>query len=197
MQTVRINVYALNELSEKAQNRAYCNWQQYHEYHNGADNRQTLKAFCALFDVYCNNHSYDTMTYNYSFFTRHTGKVENLSGVRLATYLYNHYFERLFVHKKFYTKNYKKSRESKVFYSNECVLTGYCADVDILQPVYGFLEKPEECINFYDLIDICLNNFFAFCQCDYEAYMNEESFEEDVSETLYFENGDVYLNTQL
>ena len=83
-------LYNIEELKDKAKEKAYGNWLcNALEYFSAFENRHTLNKFCELFNIHCINYFYDSCNYNYSFRSDLDGNVENLSGIRLATYLYN------------------------------------------------------------------------------------------------------------
>ena len=83
---------------------------------------------------------------------------------------------------------------NRVFTDNCCVLTGYCADEDILRPIYDFLKAPDTRTTLYDLMDKCLDSFFKSCRDDMEFQCSEESFEESCAANDYefLGNGKMY-----
>ncbi len=101
----------------------------------------------------------------------------------------------LFKPKTYYLNgNFKKQRKSRVFTDNSCVLTGYCADEDILKPIYDFLKSPDKDTTLYDLMDKCLDNFFKSCRDDMEYQCSEECFKEScvANDYEFYENGRIY-----
>ena len=173
------HLYMIEELEDKAQEKAYSDWQcNPHEYVWASDNCKTLTAFCDLFHVRCTNYSYDSCTYNYSFLTDWSGEIENLSGIRLATYLYNNFYSFIFQSKTYWTKNSKKKRKSHIFVHSSCPLTGFIMDDILLQPIYEFLQHPDS-RTFEKLIDDCLNTFFMSCRDDCDFCSSEDYFKEE------------------
>ena len=70
----------------------------------------------------------------------------------------------------------------------------YCADEDILRPIYDFLKAPDTRTTLYDLMDKCLDSFFKSCRDDMEYQCSEESFEESCAANDYefLGNGKMY-----
>lgn len=177
-------VYPFNELSKKARENAYCEWMQHFEYAWSSENRATMKRFEEIFNISITDWSYDSYTYNYRFTSHYNGKEEELCGVRLLKYIINNYWYALFITKTYWTRDYKKTRKSRIFVQNDCVLTGYCADYDILQPIYDFIKAPDN-TTLYELMNKCLNSFFKYCRDDMKYQTSEEAFEETCTANDY------------
>lgn len=178
-----------------ARETAYGEWLHTFEYGWNSENQNTLDAFESVFNIKVNDWSYDTCRYSYRFTSHYSGEEEQLNGIRLLKYIVNNYWHILFKPKTYYLKgNCKKRRKSRVFTDNCCVLTGYCADEDILKPIYDFLKAPDTRTTLYDLMDKCLDNFFKSCRNDMEYQCSEESFEESCAANDYefLENGKMY-----
>ena len=162
------DLFQLAELSAAARDTAYNEWLRTFEYGWDSDNRNT---------------------------SRYSGKEEELCGIRLLKYIVNNYWHILFKPKTYYLKgNFNKQRRSRIFTDNCCVLTGYCADEDILRPIYDFLKAPDTRTTLYDLMDKCLDSFFKSCRDDMEYQCSEESFEESCAANDYefLGNGKMY-----
>ena len=189
------DLFQLAELSAVARETAYSEWLHTFEYGWNSENRNTLDAFESVFNIKVNDWSYDTCRYSYRFTSHYSGEEEQLNGIRLLKYIVNNYWHILFKPKTYYLKgDYKKRRKSRVFTDNCCVLTGYCADEDILRPIYDFLKAPDTRTTLYDLMDKCLDSFFKSCRDDMEYQCSEESFEESCAANDYefLENGKMY-----
>lgn len=199
MRTIEITVYTIDELSEKAKEKAYHNWLQQNDYPWENENRKTLEEFCRIFPVKVIDWSYGYWD-NYIHF-QFTGdeNIENLSGLRLLKYIYNNYYDCLFKGKFYYKEKYVngkyeyKCRRSKIIKDNSCVLTGYDLDDVILKPIYDFLKKPKEYITFYDLMKECLNTWVKACSEDYQYCTSMEYFIElsRINGWEYRENGEM------
>lgn len=176
-ETRTYDVYKVDELSFTAKENAYRQWLKGFEYDN-SDNMATLRAFEDIFNVKVIDWRYGGGTCYYRFTSRYSGEEETLCGVRLLKYIVNNYWHRLFKPKTYWLGiGSNKRRKSRIFKTDCCVLTGYCADLDILKPIYDFLKAPDKHTNLYDLMDECIGNFFRYCNDDMEFCCNEESFE--------------------
>jgi len=111
-------VFPIEELNTAAQEKAYHNWLENGDYAWASENRETLEAFCDIFNVDCRFWEYDAYSHNFHYSTRHSGNIESLKGQRLATYITNNYWATLYPPKQ-YWKNGKK-RESRIF-SAQCL----------------------------------------------------------------------------
>jgi hypothetical protein len=71
-------------------------------------------------------------------------------------------------------------------------MTGYYMDMEILQPIYDFIQQPYE-IKWRELIDLCLEAWLNACERDYWECISMESFTEECNANeLYFdENGNL------
>ena len=193
--TKTYNIFLLAELSTAARETAYSEWLSTFEYPWSSDNRNTLDAFERIFNIKVTDWSYDTCKYSYRFTSQYSAEEEELSGIRLLKYLVNNYWHTLFKPRTYYLKgNFKKQRKSRVLTDSSCVLTGYCADEDILKPIYHFLNSPDTDTTLYDLMDKCLDSFFKSCRDDMEYQCSEECFEESCEANKYefLENGKMY-----
>lgn len=189
-ETRTYKVFTLSELSDTAQQKAYSDWLNSFDYFWADENAATLKCFGQLFDIEVKNWSYDCCTYGYRFISHFTGEVEDMQGERLVAYLMNNYWHSLFKRTTYFSKDYTHKRTSRIFYNTDCVLTGFCADNAILQPIYEFLRTPDNS-TFYDLLDKCLDTFFRYCRDDVQYCQSEESFREDsaANDWEYLESG--------
>lgn len=161
-ETRKYEVYKVDELSDKAKENAYWKWLKGFEY-DASDNRATLKAFEEIFKVKVSRWNYDACTYNFQFISNYSGEEEELCGVRLLKFIVNNYWHNLFKPKTYWhKKDFHKQRRSRISVTNDCVLTGYCADMDILKPIYDFLKVPDKHTNLYDLMNDCIDSFSAF-----------------------------------
>lgn len=189
MRTVTVNIYKIDELSRKAQRRAYEHWLEKAEYPWNDDNVKTLRKFEEIFPIKIQEFEYGG-GHNYIHFTfTEDENIENLSGIRLLKYIYNNYFDYISSKEIFYGKS--KIRKSKIIYVPDYSLTGYCMDEEILGPIYKFLKKPEN-ITFYVLLKRCLDAWLDACERDYESYFSFENFLDvaSINKYEYLENGD-------
>lgn len=211
--TKEYTVFEYKELSDKAKERAYTNWLQERYYPFRSDNEKTLRMFERIFPIAIKDWGYDSQNGNIDFEFDETEIIENLSGFRLSKYIWNNYKEHIFKGKYYgrlspFDKNGNKieiskehpigqrhiKRYSKVLFDTCGVLTGYCLDDDILEPIYNFLNKPNNGINFYDLMQQCLNSWVGSCVMDCEANESEETFINEIenNDNMFLENGDLF-----
>lgn len=205
MRTVRTKVYKFEELNETAQQAAIEKERSnvftdfvYDEAH------KTVKAFNSIFDLREGNRSWLDPD-----FRDIDEDVQNLKGFRLQKYIWNNYGSDIFKPKylkhgnlvdkrkpyhpmqqqrEITTNCPNKGKISISYYSNIlkdncCVLTGVCYDMDILDPIYKFLEKRDfsNCtINFYRLINDC----FEALERSIESEIDYLNSDEAIKETL-------------
>lgn len=120
----------------------------------------------------------------YRFTSHYSEEEDNLKGTRLLKYLVNNYWNDLYLPKTIWGHNYKTKRKSRVFVSDDSVLTGYCMDYEILKPIYDFLKSPDD-NTLYELMDRCLDGFFKACRDDMEYQLSEEAFAESCEANNY------------
>jgi hypothetical protein len=197
--TKTITVYTLHELSAAARDRAYTRWLETYLYGWAADDAATLEAFCSVFPVKVTHWEYDAFSYDIRCRLKEDYLHENvpgLSGWRLATYIWNNYGNALF-RGKYYARDRRENgryvcvhRRSKVILEASCVLTGYCRDEDILEPVYRFLQRPDS-TTFAELMRRCCEAWGQACMVAYEADTSKDTFVEmcDANGWLFTEDG--------
>ncbi|KGN81948.1 hypothetical protein HW49_03470 [Porphyromonadaceae bacterium COT-184 OH4590] len=192
-ETITFNVYQIHELTVEAKENAYNHWLNQFNYIWDYENRKTLEQFEQIFNIKANKWSYDTDSYYYRFTSYYSKKEDNLKGIRLLKYLVNNYWTYLFVPKTIWNRSYKKKRNSRVFVTDDCVLTGYYMDYEILRPLYDFMKAPDN-TTLYGLMNKCLDNFFNACKDDMAYMVSEEAFEDDCLEnnSEFLLNGELY-----
>ena len=193
--TKTYDIFQLAELSAAARRTAYDEWLKGFDYSYSSVNQNTLDAFERTFNIKVYDWFYDIYKYSYRFTSHYSGEEENLKGIRLLKYIVNNYWHILFKPRTYYHKsNHKKQRKSRIFMDDSCVLTGYCADEDILKPIYDFLKTPDTHTSLYDLMDKCLDSFFKSCRDDMEYQCSEANFEEScvANDYEFLENGEMY-----
>lgn len=209
MKTIEVQIYSFDELSEKAKQKAINNYRDNNsEIAWAEENRQTLEKFAEIFPIKITNWSYGGRGEGVSFYFTLNDCIEEMTGQRLAKYIWNNYKRDLFKGKyyslwskkeksyKYYKEGYPvlKTRYSKILLDNSCVLTGYCVDDDILQPVYDFLNKPIEGVSFRDLLENCFDSWITACNNGIEYQNSDEYIAEELinNEYEFTENGKLY-----
>ena len=197
MRTITKNLYSFSELSEQAKQTAIENFRNndseflseflYQEAH------ESVKAFHNIFSTKEDLHSWLDVR---------TGHIDDvileLSGQRLATYIWNNYGHKLFKGK-YYSlwsktdRNYKhhkngypvlKKRRSKVMFEHSCVLTGVCWDNDLLKPIYDFLDKPTD-VSFESLLTDCFDSLRNSLESAAEAQTEDDYIIEEIEANEY------------
>lgn len=195
--TREYKVYSLDELTHEAQSKAYNEWRETQEYFWGAENMHALDEFCDLFHVKVTDWSVDEYTHYHHFHTTLADEDDQLKGIRLVAYIWNHFGCYIFQPKTYHVKgNWDKKRKSHIIEEGEgcCVLTGYVMDEEILGPVYDFLRRPDKDTTFVGLMDKCLEAFFEAYRRDLEYCYSEEHFQEECADlgSLFLEDGTLF-----
>lgn len=203
---VEYKIYTYEELSVDAKETALNSFYNSGDYPWSSDNIETLRAFEKIFPINVSDWEYGggRCPYTSSDFTDEDC-IKDLSGIRLRTYIYNNCFSDLFKGKHYYTKgayginskySYKYRVSKVIFEENSCPLTGYYMDCNILKPIYDFLKKPREYIDFGSLLRDCLESWIRACEEDFTSYFCEETFIDDcgANEREFLENGEMYFD---
>lgn len=186
-----IDIYEFHELSEDAKKVALEDWRNTnyeYGYAWDSENQDTLKAFADLFDLIQTRAGY---------FLKGDISIKQLTGIRLMAYLWNNYGHKLYKGKYYSVNgvgsNAYRSRRSNCQIENNCVLTGYCIDDDILQPIYEAMKKPYNG-DFDDLIADCVQSWKKAVEADKEYQDSEEYLLEHAAANKfeYYENGKRY-----
>jgi hypothetical protein len=201
MRQETINIYKFSELSEKAQRHAWENGPDFSG-DSGSDYRATLAAFEKIFDI--SVYRWNVNDYNYDFAYVTAGAANGAPDgdpLRFARYMWNNYAEYITKGKYYSTPgrwingkyNYKFRYSRATFEMDNCPLTGYCADMDILQPVIDCLHYKRFFDSFDDLIDACLTAFFRSWQADIEYRASFEYFAEmcEINDYEFTETGEM------
>ena len=210
--TIRTKIYKFSELNSEAQGNAIENIRNsnvidsqyiYNDAHN------TVKKFNDIFNLKEYHKTWLDFDSNYI-----DSNILELKGLRLQKYIFNNFYTSLYKGKYFSLwskteksyKHYKdgyptlKSRNSKVIFNNECVLTGVCYDLDLLHPIYEFLEKYKENLNYYstitfkELISNCFESLKKSLRNEVEFMDSDEYINEyiDSNEVEFLINGKQY-----
>lgn len=183
MRTKTIGIYKFEELSPKAKQSAIDAYRAKGYQPAWTDeNFDTLRAFEKVFPIKITNSSYgdrgEGVTFHFTDYSTSCEVIEELSGQRLATYIWNNYRGHLYKGKYYSNKpvgsNNHRSRHSKIQLETSCVLTGYCIDDDILDPIYAFLKKPLATTTFRHLLEDCFDAWVKACNADIEWQDSDE-----------------------
>jgi len=213
MKTIEINMLTISELTERAKEAAYQNWLKTAEYFWEDENRNSLAKFADIFPVSVSDWRISGEYRDYIAW-HFTGdeSIKKLSGFRLARYIWNNYFHDIFKGK-YYGKlvyTFKDGtpipiskehpagcrhvkRYSNASFETSCVLTGYCIDDNILDPIYEFLKKPDPKTTFSGLMKTCLQAWLKAVSKDYKFCHTLEYFAEaaDANGWEFTEEGEI------
>ena len=161
------------------------------------ENENSLKGFENIFPIKSTNWEYGYQNFiNYKLDTIDYDEVWEFTGIRLLKWLVNNYWNDLFKPKYIGNLESKKGFHpvySKCTFDNSCVLTGYCLDNDILDPIYNFIKKPDES-TLEDLLYDCLQSWVFACRNDYEYQQSDEYITEEIlaNEYEFTADGEMY-----
>lgn len=137
-------------------------------------------------------------------YTDYYDEIMDLSGVRLLKYLWNNYKNVLYKgryysvkgkvkpHKRIKTSGNFQAYHSAIQLDNCCTLTGVCYDMDILDPIYNFMAKPDN-TSFKTLINRCKRAYEKAIE-DEEEYSQSDEYLEEMAEAndyTFFESGKI------
>lgn len=199
MRTVveQVELYKYDELSDEAKDNAFNEWveDQYGDNPWADENRESMKAFAKLFPITVRDWEYDTYSHRVSFnFSDYDAydldAIENLSGVRLATWLWNNLRSDIY-QGKWYSQSWNpkkntldvskgtKQRRSKCQIESSCPFTGYYMDDVLLDPIFAFMKKPVASTTMRDLLEDCFDAWGKACSKQLEYQSSEDKFKED------------------
>jgi len=204
MRIKKIKLYKFNELSEEAKEEAIENYRNTdHYYYNGDDNRASLAAFENIFPIKIGGWSYGGASDDdISFTMQCDDNIAELSGQRLATYIWNNYRNQIYKGKYYSSKMIPTGRDTPPMINyryrySRCTLeegynlTGYCADIYLLNPIFEFMRQPVNSMTFEDLMRECLNEWISQCTKDAEFTYTEEYIKDffEANDYEFDENG--------
>lgn len=103
---------------------------------------------------------------------------EELSGLRLRTWVINNYYKYLVTPKRYHIRNnWNKKRFSKIKQERDgCHITGLYLDDCLTKPIFDFLDNPRPKLhyNYLDLCDDILDAFVKQCQNEYEYRYSDD-----------------------
>lgn len=213
MKTIEIEIYQFSELSTEAKQKAINKWiEQGGPDWIFEDAHATFLKFAIIFGVKNCGIDY-TSSSSSSWNVKTPANAEEITGQRLATYIWNNYRTDIF-RGKYYSKlvNTHKDgtrievskehpaglrhviRRSRCQLNNDCILTGMCYDMDILEPMYNFLQRPTAGTTYKELIDECIENLIKSVTNEWEASTTDEYYQEHAEANGYefYPDGSMY-----
>lgn len=161
MRTITYNAYTFDELSDEAKEKAIIAAREKERYWsmdcNVSDAVNSVKEAAATFDLELSDWSIgpDVSQARIKVYSRSMDD-NNISGVRLRTYIVNNYHHVFYVHKEYEKKQeglsyYEQmnlpevARVSNILYEETCCpFTGVCYDESIMDVFRAFLKEPYE-----------------------------------------------------
>jgi len=171
MRVIKVNVYKFDELSKDVKEKVLEDFRNDEIlYVWDKENQKTLETFKKHFDFV------DIETWEYGFgnsfinFSIADDDISEMDGYKFYKYLKNNGYLTI---KELYKEGYKKLDDN-------CCLTGYCVDIDILEPILKLMKKPSIYKNTtaFEIIRKCLNNWLKCCKDDLEYSYTDEAIEE-------------------
>jgi hypothetical protein len=197
MKTKTINVYSFDELSNSAKSKAIDNWRN-NNYESGSfwasENRQSMEKFAELFPIKIIDWSYGGRGEGVYFRFTDDYNLGEMSGLRLAKFIWNNYKSDIYTYKYYSICNGRKncvgigskSRHSKIQLEEfGCPFTGFYMDNEILAPLFDFMRKPSKNTTFKDLLDECFEAWIKACNDDTESQNSDESITETIQANEY------------
>ena len=212
MKEVKCKLYKFEELSEESQkavmDRERDKIQQWGIDAWDSEHRDTLNKFAEIVGIKIRNWEVSSWRHTYLFYFPsdvYERDANDVTGKYLLRFLNSIYYD---IRSRKYFSCGQRLENGKVHYSHRhskilweegnCPLTGVCYDYDILNPIYKWHKNPDWEKSLYDLVDDCLEEFFAAWEneCEYcgsDEYVIQELTESSAYEdTLYFEDGTVF-----
>lgn len=184
-----VEVFEYSQLSENAKEKAYERWRETTSYDDD-DVWRSLNFIQRWFDICVTRCNVDERGYWFNFKSTKDG-VDDLSGIRLYAYLSNN-FSEILMDKRKYSLGNGKSRTSKIMeIETSCLVSGVWLDESFLSPIRKYLKSPNLSVSYYQLIELCLSEFFKSYMEDYADSLSEERFVEDCgfNEWRFLEDG--------
>ncbi len=183
--TIEVKLYQFSELSEDAQNRIIeeeCERRQCDPDadHWNYERIDSARAFAEAFGIKWE----DDRGYWGIYCTPLQDWQTELTGVRLATYLWNNYgyvFSEAKVYGGRYSLTCGPKRTSRITREETCCpFTGVCYDDDLLQPIREFLARPNTTDTFKDLCNYAASSLQFSAESELEYYCSADAVREDI-----------------
>jgi hypothetical protein len=217
MKTETIKIFTVDELTEDAQENAHSNYlNRGFEYVWLDEYKDSLKAFVEVFPVKLKNYNWGTSSYSSTDLEFvECDEIANLSGWRLATYIWNNYRRSLYTGK-YYRSFSRPASDPQIYHrklkhsvmvsrlndhyyqyhglkleSQACPFTGFCGDEDILAPVWEFLKQPDPRMTFEILMNDCADSLTHAVVAEMESQESFDYFKEhaQANEYQFLEDG--------
>ena len=210
-ETVERTIFKFDELDPSVQERVIERWREGDYFFWGEERKGSLEAFEKCFPIEV--HDWEVCPFSQTSGMRWSltcgDDVEALSGLRLWKWLWNNDYGTLGLRGIPESKRKLKfsaplgkaymptTRILRLSEWEECPLTGYCGDHDILEPIAKFMLRPDSYtkiwrhVTLHDLMMDCLESWSSGFESDIEHWHSEEFIREDIeaSEHEFLEDG--------
>jgi hypothetical protein len=217
MKTIRTKIYQFNELKTEAARQNAINWLRENEdfQYLFDEANESLKAFAEVFNITIRHFDFLEPNRKEVYFN-HDDIVLELSGLRLAKYIWNNYGFKIYkpkfigcveVDKQIKHNRVKSERltspgrrvdwfnpyYSAIWIEEGCPFTGMAFDYDILDPIYIFLKHPTG-TTFEDLLAECLDSLCKSVEGEYIGRNKDEEIIESIiaNEYWFTQDGKIY-----
>lgn len=198
--------YEITELDDDVKDKVINKWREGEDFsYICGEAFESANKFADIFGIKLSCLDYDEPfrnEYKFSF----DDQIIDLSGQRLATYIWNNYKSNIFKGKyyslwskkdvsyKHYENGYPvlKIRYSKIQLDNCCVLTGVCYDDDLLTPIYEFLDNPKD-MNIEELLNDCIYALCHSVSSEIQANLEDDAIIDTIeaNDYLYDDEGNM------
>jgi hypothetical protein len=147
--------------------------------------RESLAAFVLAFPVKVRGWEVDA--WRCAAWSSFTGDeaVGNLTGARLAAYLWNNY-KAVLTERVVYRLASGRKRVSRIaLRERDCPFTGTSMDESLLAPIRGFMRRPVEGVMFSGLLEGCIEEWAKEYSADLRYHESEEAVAESMEANEY------------
>lgn len=187
MRTIETNIFNFSELSEEAKQNAI------EEIRNKETDffwsnewMASIKQGLVNFGAELQNYSIDFCNPSQSSFkiSNDNSNTEELTGLRLRTWLLNNYYHNFFQRKPqgAYTKSDRRSKIT--FIETSCPFTGYCGDEDFMDTFRAFIKSPDN-RTLDELLNEATEAVIQAGAKDYECQTSDEGIKDSIEANGY------------
>jgi len=175
MQTQKVITYSFDELPIETQEAIANSWRDNDYFIWGDDWAKSLEAFADYFGLHIKDWRVDLYSQSYVNFYFKCDE-DATKGVRLFKMLLNRHF---------FAENMQ---------NEDCPLTGFCGDENLLEPIRDFMKKPCRYTSFYELIEDCLDNWIKGYKADIEHWEGFDCIKEEIlsNDYQFTDDGDLF-----
>lgn len=204
MRTIRTKIYKFSELSKQAKQNAIDWWRNGETFdYLYQEANDSLEKFAEVFGIKIDQYDFQEH-YRSEYRFDIEDNILELTGQRLATYIWNNYRNSIYKGKYYgklvktfkdgsqipVSKEYPNGtrhvkRYSKCQISSCCPFTGVCYDDDLLYPILQFMEKPNNKTDFKDLLEDCFLSLNKSVNGEVEARMEDDAVAETIEANEY------------